>query len=346
VKAEEYLKNILGNNFEKVKQFFSDLSKPNRLNAIPRGRVINTFLIITAEGELVIRHEGGEDITLASIDGSKYPIILHEKLVSAWRRQMLEILRHDYDRNKGDINNLRGNNNDWDCSLRPTASVKKGKGEERMGGLCGECPNCMTFGFAVKEGGEFNLKSRVEGDLYISTTPEQMSVVVRTFNAIDDVTHTTLISGEGQTTGALFRLSLVKEGTVFVGKVAIKDVSMAELLLLLFSLAKVSRIGGIKSDFGKIKVRIPALIFAPYEVSSGYDIFKRVKGLVNAEEVMSKINEYLKSLNEGILITGGFESEVNAIYKNNVIDHDVIKEAWENGINFRKSIEQYISKKE
>ncbi|BBG26100.1 hypothetical protein IC007_0605 [Sulfuracidifex tepidarius] len=56
-----------------------------------------------AEGELIIRHEGGEDVTLASVDREKYPMILHEKLVSSWRREMLEQLRRDYDSYKEEI---------------------------------------------------------------------------------------------------------------------------------------------------------------------------------------------------------------------------------------------------
>ncbi|BCS94300.1 type I-D CRISPR-associated protein Cas7/Csc2 [Metallosphaera javensis (ex Sakai et al. 2022)] len=344
----EKIGKILGIEEEKISPFFADLSDVKKENAVPRGRVINVFVTIQAEGELIIRHEGGEDITLATVGDKKYPIILHEKLTSSMRRKMLELLRRDYSANKEEINKIRGKNDDWDCSLRPFSSTKKE--EERMGGLCGECPNCMEFGFAVKEEGSFNLKSRIEGDLHIATEPEQKSVVVRTFNAVDEVTKTTFIQGEGERTGALFRLSLVREGTIFVGKVVMKDVSPAEFLLSLYSLASTSRVGAVTSDFGKISVHIPAIIFSSYEVSSGYDLHRRagIEGLNNLDEINRKINSYLDGFKKNhVLITSDdiAKKVLDELTVNGTISHDVVKEAWMNGVNFRKGIKLFIREK-
>ena len=341
----EAVSKILGK--ENLSQFFADLSKPNKENAVPRGRVANVFLVILAEGELVIRHEGGEDVTLATLDGEKYPMILHEKLVSAWRREMLEQLRHDYDTHKEDVNKIRGKNDQWHCSLRPTVTAK-GKGkekEEKMGGLCRECPNCMIFGYAVGEGEEYNLKSRIEGDVYLSTLPEQRSVVVRTFNAVDEVTHTTFIESEGARTGALFRLSLIRVGTPFIGKVAIKDLSPAEFALALYSLINTTRIGGIKSDFGKVRIIVPAIALCDHEVSSGYEMFQKVKGIDNVGEIVRKINEHVKAYEKECLVftSNDFSPVVTEVVGKN--KHDIVKEAWSNGLNFKRSIEEFIKSK-
>ncbi|ARM77212.1 type I-D CRISPR-associated protein Cas7/Csc2 [Acidianus manzaensis] len=340
----EKIEKILGIEKEKISPFFADLSDVKKENAVPRGRVINVFVTIQAEGELIIRHEGGEDITLATIGDKKYPIILHEKLASSVRRKMLELLRRDYADHKEEINKIRGKNDDWDCSLRPFSSTNK---EERMGGLCGECPNCMEFGFAVKEG-SFNLKSRIEGDLHIATEPEQKSVVVRTFNVVDEVTKTTFVQGER--TGGLFRLSLVREGTIFVGKVVMKDVSPAEFLLSLYSLASTSRIGAVTSDFGKISVHIPAIIFSSFEVSSGYDLHRRaeIEGLNNLDEINKRINSYLDRFKKNhVLVTSEdiAEEVLDELTVNGTISHDVVKEAWINGVNFRKAIELFVREK-
>ncbi len=43
----EAVSKILGK--ENLSQFFADLSKPNKENAVPRGRVANVFLVILAE---------------------------------------------------------------------------------------------------------------------------------------------------------------------------------------------------------------------------------------------------------------------------------------------------------
>ena len=298
----------------------------------------------------MIRHEGGEDVTLASLDGDKYPMILHEKLVSAWRRQMLEVLRSDYDAHKAEINKVLGKDEkyQWHCSLRPFQTKKSKKEEkvEKMGGLCRECPNCMVFGFAVEKEGAFNLKSRIEGDVYLATIPERKSVVVRTFNAVDEVTHTTFIQGEGERTGALFRLSLIRVGTPFVGKVAMKDLSHAEFALALYSLATTSRVGGIKSDFGKVKVIIPAVAFCDHEVGSGYEVFQQVKGIEDVKEIVRKVNEYVTK-NFGkeckVFTSGDYAPKVIELVNEN--KHTVVKEAWENGLNFKKSIEEFIREK-
>ncbi len=337
----EAVSKILGK--ENLSQFFADLSKPNKENAVPRGRVANVFLLILAEGELVIRHEGGEDVTLATLDGEKYPMILHEKLVSAWRREMLEQLRHDYDNHREDLNKVRGKNDQWHCSLRPTAAA--GKKEERIGGLCRECPNCMVFGYAVGEEEKYNLKSRIEGDVYLSTLPEQRSVVIRTFNAVDEPTHTTFIQSEGARTGALFRLSLIRVGTPFVGKVAMKDLSPAEFALALYSLINTTRIGGIKSDFGKVRIVIPAIALCDHEVSSGYEMFQKVKGIDNVGEIVRRINEHVKAYEKECLVStsNDFAPIVTEVVGKS--KHDIIKEAWGNGLNFKRSIEEFIKSK-
>ncbi|MFP3190141.1 MAG: type I-D CRISPR-associated protein Cas7/Csc2 [Thermoproteota archaeon] len=347
-------------NINELKPYFANLDQPNQENAVPRGRVANIFLILVSEGELVIRHEGGEDISIARLMDNGYPIILHEKLVSAWRRETLEMLRHHYDTYKDNVNKIRGKNDEWHCYLRPfqgggkrteqksdveKQEKSKGKNEEYIGGLCGECPNCMIFGYAVKDG-NYNVKSRIEGDLYFSTLPENKSVVVRTFNAVDETTHTTYIPTGGERTGALFRLSLIKAGTIFVGKVAIKDLSPAEFLLSLYSLVNTTRIGGVKSDFGKIKVIIPAITLCEHEVSSGYDIFTKVKDKNDTTEVVRAINSYLSEnfKNCKVYTNTDFTPNINNVIKSS--ENEIIINAWRDSTNFKKSIEKFVNAKQ
>ena len=342
--SENLFKSVFGVEYSQVKEFFSDLTKVDPNNVVPRGRVINVYVVVRAENELLVRHEGGEDVSLATIDNEKFPIILYDKFQSVYRRKELELLRSDYDLHKADVNKIRGKDEEWFCTLRPTAATKKA--EERMGGLCGECPDCMTFGFAVREGGNYNVKSRIEGDLLIATTPEQKSIVVRTFNAVDDVTKTTLIGGEeGEgRTGALFRLSLVKEGTIFVGKIAMKDIGLNDFLLKIAALSAVSRIGGKTTQFGTIKVFIPAVMFSRYEISSSYDMFKKVKGKDNVDEVITTLNSELDKIKKGVLVTSNdfvpairkelFDSKGN-------VKSEVVLNAWKEAKNFKEAIESF-----
>ncbi len=344
--SEKLFQDIFGIEFGKVKQFFSDLSKADMKNVVPQGRVINVYLVIRANNELLIRHEGEEDISLATIQDDKYPIILYEKFQSVYRRKELELLRHDYNLHKEEINKIRGNNDEWFCALRPSASVK----DEKIGGQCGECPDCITFGFAVRKEGRYNVKSRIEGDLFIATLPEKKSVVIRTFNAVDDVTKTTIIGGgeEKGRTGALFRLSLVREGTIFVGKIAMKDVGLNDFLLKIAVLTTVTKIGGNTTDFGNIKVFIPAIMFSTHEVSSGYDLFLQVKGKEDVDTVISSINSYLDKVKKGVLVTSNdfTDSIKNVLFNSDgTIKHEIIKNAWNEAKIFKDSIELAISKK-
>ncbi|MCH4816229.1 MAG: type I-D CRISPR-associated protein Cas7/Csc2 [Saccharolobus sp.] len=346
MKGEEAFKTIFGIEFEKVKEFFSDLSKVDPKNAVPQGKVVNVYLVIRANNELLIRHEGGEDVTLGTFGNEKYPIILYDKFQSTYRRKELELLRGNYNQHKTEVDKIREKNDDWFCALRPTASTKKQ--EERIGGLCGECPDCMSFGFAVREGGNYNVKSRIEGDLLISTIPESKSVVVRTFNAVDDVTKTTLIGGEeggAGRTGALFRLSLVKEGTIFVAKIVMKDISLNDFLIKIAALSVISKIGGKTTDFGNIKVFIPAIMFSTYEVSSSYDMFNLVKGKDDVESVILPINQHLEKIKKGVLVTSKDFSEKiqSTLFRSDgTLDPEIVLKSWEEAKNFKKSIELFI----
>ena len=345
--TESLFKSIFGIDFSQVKEFFSDLSKVDSLNVVPRGRVINVYVVVRAENELLIRHEGGEDISLATIGNEKYPIILYDKFQSVFRRKELELLRSHYDQHKAEVNKVRGKEDEWKCGLRPNVVIKSGEAKaELITGLCGECPDCMTFGFAVREGGEYNVKSRIEGDLLIATTPEQKSVVIRTFNAVDDVTKTTFISTdeEGGRTGALFRLSLVKEGTVFVGKIAMKDIGLNDFLLKMAALSTITRIGGKTTQFGTVKVYIPAIMFSRYEISSSYDMLMKVKGETDVDKVIATLNTELDKMKRGVLRTSNNFAEVirKELFddKGNVRS-DIVLNAWNEAKNFRDSIEKY-----
>jgi len=340
--------------------------------AVPRGRTVNVFVIIEAQSELLVRHEGGEDVSTEEVEGVEVPVILHEKLASAWRRHMLEVLRSHYDRGgRAAIAKALGKGGDWayTCGLRPAVvevGAKKETRIELIGGLCGECPNCMVFGFAVREGGLFNVKSRVEGDAYFAVEPATSSVVQRTFNAVDEALKTTAFTvqreeaegeeGEARRTGALFRLSLVRAGTLFVGKVAMKDLSVPELLLALYTLATVPRVGGYKSDFGRIKVYIPAIVPGRFEVGSGYELAARILAQTTGrrpglEEVWQQATAYAEELAAEAGYTA-FKSQrpgfgaalVRALADESVFDA-VVMGAWEAAANARRSYEEYIKAK-
>jgi len=197
----------------------------------------------------------------------------------------------------------------------------------------------------VQEGAGYNVKSRVEGDLYVATLPSERAVAQVTFNAVDDILKTTQMPGTE--TGALYTFSMIEAGTLFVGKLTLKDVTFAELLLTLTTLARTARIGGRQTHFGRIKIHVPAVLFSTHELGSGYELALRILGKhregAGFEEVLGEMNEYVGSFGgQGILVQdrdmgdklrGLTQQELDAI----------IMQAWKDAVVFKESLDAYVS---
>ncbi len=320
--------------------------------AIPSGKTVNVWVIIEAQSELLIRHEGVDDVTEFEVNGVSVPGILNTKVQAVERRQLLRTLYSFRDRNPEKMKELKDLakklnlsaseklGKDWICYLTPGASSKSKSDTEVMkGGYCGICPNCMIYGYVAGESGTYNVKSRVEGDAYFGLCPSRLCVVQRTFNAVDDVAKTTYM-GEEKQTGALFTLSLVEPGTLFVGKIAVRDVSPAELLLVLHSLAKVDRIGGRVTHFGRVKVHIPVITFDYFERGSGYEVAKALVGdkKVDLEEAVNKVVE--KATGSVKVEKRDLADKLRSLSQEKV--DEIVYEAWKDIIYFKASIEKLV----
>jgi len=355
--VKELFEAITGVKYEDVKNFLVPKDKVDPTLAVPRGRTVNVWVVIEAESELLVRHEGADDVTEFEVAGVTVPGILNTKLQAVARRQALRTLYAFKDENPEKMQELYnmakelGVENaealkDWICYITPGArSEKKKKDETVKGGYCTVCPNCMIYGYVAGEGGTYNVKSRVEGDAYFGLCPSKLCVVRRTFNAVDDVTKTTYMEGQkGSETGALFTLSLVEPGTVFVGKLAVRDVSAAELLFVLYSLAKVDRIGGRVTHFGRVKVHIPVITFDYFEKGSGYEVAKALVGdrKVGLEEAINKVVE----LASGVVKAErrDMADELRGLDKETV--YKIAEEAWKDSLRFKASIEALVYGKE
>ncbi|TRM94419.1 type I-D CRISPR-associated protein Cas7/Csc2, partial [Sulfolobus sp. A20-N-G8] len=106
--------------------------------------------------------------------------------------------------------------------------------------------------------------------------------------------------------------------------------------------------GGNTTDFGNVKIRIPAVILSPYEVSSGLDLFNIAKGLESVDLVNAKVKEKVKNYSkEGLVYTFDDlgDTVVKSLTNNGEVDHEIVSEAWRDGINLKKSIELFIQSK-
>ena len=170
----------------------------------------------------------------------------------------------------------------WQCIVNVT-------GGSKGVGYCGRCPACLIYGFAV-QGGDYNVKSRVEGDVYYAVVREEDATFTFTRNAVDEALHVT-----GQ---ALLQDRAVKPGVLFVGKIALKNLTWNELLLVLYSLATIDRLGAVQTHFGRVAVEIAGLIAAPYEVGSGYEAALKILSSApkTPEEALTIYKGYIREI--------------------------------------------------
>ncbi len=355
-KLEDIGKRVFGEKFEKIKSWCIERKEPDKFHAIPKGKVANVFVIIEPLSRMIIRHEQ-ETTDLTTIPtplGYSVPAILNTKFQSgAVRRQMLALLHEWFDRNGSkylsELKKTGYTRDNYTCTMRPYMRQEREKqAPEGFEGYCGECPNCLIFGYAVQEGAGYNVKSRVEGDIYVAVVPEEKAAVTVTFNAVDDITKTTMMPGTE--TGALYEFRMVEVGIPFVGKLALKDMTFAELLLTLIAIARTSRIGGRVTHFGEIKIHIPAILFSNYELGSGYEMAIRILGkykgkIPTLEEVMNEIAEYVnKFKDQGILVPDRELGDKLRHMKREDVN-TVILQAWKDVLVLKRSLDLYVGKK-
>lgn len=367
VRVEDVARKVFGDRHEAIARWCVSREKPDKYNAIPKGRVANVYVIVEPLSRLIIRHEQEttDVTTIPTYFGYSVPAILNTKLQSgAMRRQMLALLHEWFDRNGStylsELKKLGYSADNYTCVMRPyIRREKRGREgerealEEAFEGYCGECPNCLIFGYTSLGGDEYNVKSRVEGDLYVGVVRKEKAVITVTFNAVDDLTKTTYrpeVGGEAARTGALYTFSMVEVGTPFVGKLVLKDVTLSELLLTLITLARTSRVGGRQTHFGEVRIHIPAILFGKYELGSGYELAHNVLSAhggerVGVEEVIKQVVDYAnKFSNQGVLIVDRELADKLRSLSGAEVDA-VVLQAWKDVLVFKKSLDLLVGKK-
>ena len=355
VSLEDVGEKIFGEKYKEIAEWCVKREKPDKYNAIPKGKVANAFVVIEPLSRLIIRHEQEttDVTTIPTYLGFSVPAILNTKFQSgAVRRQMLALLHEWFDRNK-DIASKELGIDKYTCVMRPyMRQARERQVPEEFEGYCKACPNCLIFGYAVQEGAGYNVKSRVEGDLYVATLPEEKCVISITFNAVDDIAKTTYRPEAPETarTGALYEFRMIEVGTPFIGKLALRDMTFAELLLTLLTIARTTRVGGRTTHFGEIKVHIPAILFSKYEIGGGYEIANRILGKYaektpTLEDVINEVAEYVKRFeNQGILILDRELADSLRKLSQDEVDA-IVLQAWKDSLVLKQSLDLFVGKK-
>jgi len=357
---DKICEKVFKENCQKVKEWCVKREKPDKYNAIPKGRVANVYVVIEPISRLIIRQEQEttDVTTVPSYLGYSLPAILNPKFQSgAVRRQMLSLLHEWFDRvghkHLSELKEAGYSRDSYTCVMRPyMKQAKERQVPEGFEGYCGECPNCLIFGYAVLEGAGYNVKSRVEGDLYVAPVPAEKAIVTVTFNAVDDIAKTTYRpeSEESVRTGALYEFSMIEVGTPFVGKLALRDMTLAELLLTLVTLARTTRIGGRTTHFGEIKVHIPAILFSKYEIGGGYEIANRILAkyggrMPSVEDTINEVAEYVRHFESlGILVLDRNLGDTLRMLTEEEVD-EIVLQAWKDVLVLKQSLDMFVGAK-
>jgi CRISPR-associated protein Csc2 len=234
---------------------YSDYLLP-RYSNFPQGRYASLLLVRKAESETIFRTEGSgeglvKETVIAGIVNDKpirRVVISKRKQTAVERRVGREVLReHDL---------LKKDSKGQICALNTNAP-------------CGQCIDCMLYGYAVGGGGA--QKSRVMTEDAYSLGPVAQVTDRRTFNAtFDNGTMRNPITGEPST--SINEDEFVLPETHFLDIETLKDVTVGELQYVIANILRSSRYGAISSRMGKVRNMLAAIVFSDAEIFSNLEL--------------------------------------------------------------------------
>lgn len=232
----------------------------------PQGLYVSVVLMRRVESEAIFRTEGsGEPLSKEFVHGGldggeivQRVVISKRKQTAVERRTGRELLRR---------HSLLFETKEGICALN-------------RNNPCGNCVDCMVYGYAAGGGGA--QKSRVMTDDAFSLSPASTVTDVKTFNALYD--NSTMRDPEkGKPSSSIGEDEYVKPETIFIDIETMKDVTADELRFILGNILRSSRYGAISSRIGKIKNQIVGVIFSDTELFSNLELTQAVFDLLRGE---------------------------------------------------------------
>ncbi len=236
---------------------YSDYLLP-RYSNFPQGRYASLLLVRKAESETIFRTEGsGEGLVKETVIAGivndrpiRRVVISKRKQTAVERRAGREVLREH-----GLLKMAVVKNVEQICALNTNAP-------------CGQCIDCMLYGYAVGGGGA--QKSRVMTEDAYSLGPVAQVTDRRTFNATFDNGTMRLRTGEVST--SINEDEFVLPETHFLDIETLKDVTVGELQYVIANILRSSRYGAISSRMGKVRNVLAAIVFSDAEIFSNLEL--------------------------------------------------------------------------
>ncbi len=238
---------------------------------LPYGKYVHLIISRKTESETIFRTEGSgeglvKELVTAGIQNAQ-PIrrvmISKRKQTAVERRVGRELLReHEL------LKMVTVKKEVQPCSLNTNAP-------------CGDCIDCMLYGFAVGGGGA--QKSRVMTDDAYSLGPVAQVTGKRTFNAtFDNGTMRNPFTNEAST--SINEDEYVLPETHFLDIETLKDVTLGELQYVIGNVLRSSRYGAISSRLGRVRNDLIALIFSDTEIFSNLELTQQVYDLLKGSQ--------------------------------------------------------------
>lgn len=235
-----------------------------KYNNFPQGHYVSLLVVRKTESETIFRTEGSgeglvKETVFAGLNNAqriRRVVISKRKQTAVERRVGRELLReHDL---------LKKDSKGQICALNTNAP-------------CGQCIDCMLYGYAVGGGGA--QKSRVMTDDSYSIAPASQVTGRRTFNAtFDNGTMRNPITNKPST--SINEDEYVLPETHFLDIETLKDVTVGELQYVVGNILRSSRYGAISSRLGKVRNTLAAIVFSDTELFSNLELTQAVYDLL------------------------------------------------------------------
>jgi CRISPR-associated protein Csc2 len=128
---------------------------------------------------------------------------------------------------------------------------------------CRKCPDCITYGFAIGDGG--SEKSKVYADTAFSLTDYATSHEVFTLNApYEDGT----MSDRGEVTSRINQQDHVKPQTIFPAVITTRDLTTNLFVYVLQNVLRTTRYGATTTRGGTVRNHVVAIVLSDGEIFS------------------------------------------------------------------------------
>lgn len=144
---------------------------------------------------------------------------------------------------------------------------------------CKRCPDCITYGFAVGDGG--SEKSKVYADTAFALTDYSVTHEVFTLNApYEDGT----MSDKGVVTSRINQQDHVKPGTIFPAVVTTRDLTTNLFVYVLNNILRTTRYGATTTRGGTVRNHIAAIVLSDGEIFSNLLLTQSLHDLLHPSE--------------------------------------------------------------